>query len=479
LREITNDRAVDGAPSFSADGRWLFFHSDRTGIMNVFAYELATGQLRQVTNVLTGAYSPDPSPDGKTLAYVGYGKAGFDLYAMALDESTWPEAPEYVDTHPIPPPISNRRWPATPYNPWRTLMPRRYSVQITEGSFGQAIIVNAAGADLTGLHSVSAQSVIEVEKPELQGTLAYAYTGLPVDFSATLFRTIAPRGGYGLGQYRPTIVQETAGFATSLAYGRPRGYDSQSFVFTHSVSRVGAELPMPLDKIDPYETPAIPARGLASSIHLGYSYTNAERYLWSVGPERGYSFSLGFDLTDPMLGAQFSGFAASADFSTYFLMPWLRHHSLALHAGSGTSGGVFPGRGAFYVGSFVDLPVVDTVRNILIQGGITLRGYTPVIEAGRNYMLGNAEYRFPIVNIDRGDSTLPIFLNRLNGAVFIDYGSAFDNFRDALFKTGVGAELWSDWLLGYVAPFTFRLGYARGLASGGIDKVYFVAAIPF
>ena len=29
-RDITFDRAVDGAPSFSADGRWLYFHSDRT-----------------------------------------------------------------------------------------------------------------------------------------------------------------------------------------------------------------------------------------------------------------------------------------------------------------------------------------------------------------------------------------------------------------------------------------------------------------
>ena len=32
------------SPSFSPDGRWLYFHSDRTGIMNVYAYELATGR---------------------------------------------------------------------------------------------------------------------------------------------------------------------------------------------------------------------------------------------------------------------------------------------------------------------------------------------------------------------------------------------------------------------------------------------------
>ena len=47
------------------------------------------------------------------------------------------------------------------------------------------------------------------------------------------------------------------------------------------------------------------------------------------------------------------------------------------------------------------------------------------------------------------------------------------------FKTGVGAEAWFDFTLGYLAAFTFRLGHARGLSFGGIDKTYFVAAVPF
>ena len=478
-REITNDRAVDGAPSFSADGKWLFFHSDRTGIMNVYAYELATGRLKQVTNVLTGAYAPEPSPDGKTLAYVGYGKSGFDIYAMPLDESSWTDAPEYIDTHPIPPAITERRFEPKPYNPWRTLIPRRYGVQITPGSFGQSVIVTATGSDISGLHAVSATSSIEVERPEIQGSIGYSYLGLPVDFGMSAFRSLTPRAGYGLGEYKPTIVQENAGVATSLAYGQPKAFDARSYVISHTVSRVAANLPMPIDRLDPYETPTIPTRGLASTLHFGYSFANAERYLWSVGPERGYAFSLAFDVTDPVLGSDFSGFATNGDFTTYFLMPWLKHHSLALHAGGGTSGGNFPGRGAFFVGGFVDLPLVDTVRNVLIQGGVTLRGYQPVAVAGRSYVLGNAEYRFPIVNIDRGDSTLPIFINRITGAAFVDYGSAFDIFRDARFKNGVGGELWFDAYLGYVLPFTFRLGYARGLASLGIDKLYFVAAVPY
>jgi hypothetical protein len=478
-QDLTADRAVDGGPSFSPDGRWIFFHSDRTGIMNLYAYEIATGRLKQVTNVLTGAYAPDVSPDGKTMAYVGYSKDGFDIFAMPVDESTWTDAPPYVDLHPSPPKVTQQTWPVQPYSPWHTLLPRRYGVQITPGSFGQAIIVTADGSDLTGLHSVAMQSIVEVENPEPQGSIAYTYGAMPFDFSVSAFRSIAPRGDYQLGQYKPTYVQETAGFASTVAFTQSRAYDTRTYVISSSVARIAADLPMPIDRIDPAETPAFPTRGLASTIHLGYSFSNSERYLWSVGPERGYSMSLAFDLTDPVLGSDFEGFASNGDFTTYLTMPWLRHHSLALHAGGGISGGNFPGHGAYFIGGFVDLPVVDTIRNSLIQGGIVLRGYQPGSVGGRNYVLGNAEYRFPIVNVDNGDSTLPIFLNRITGAAFVDYGAAFDAFDDANFKTGVGAELWFDMTLGYVAPFTFRLGYAKGLASLGVDKVYFVAAVPF
>lgn len=478
-RDITDDRAVDGGPSFSADGRFLFFHSDRTGIMNLYAWEVGTERFLQISNVLSGAYMPEPSPDGKTLAYVGYTKAGFDLFAMPLDESTWTDAPDYVDDRPAVPIVPERHWESKPYSAWSTLIPRRYSVQITEGSFGRVFIVSATQSDLTGFHTVAASAVVEQEKPELQGSLAYAYGRLPFDAGFSIFRSIAPRAGYALGSYRPIVVQETAGIATSISYTQAAAADSRSYVISHSIARTGVDLPFPRDKVDPYETPVFPARGFASSIHLGYSYTNAERYLYSVGNERGFTFGLGFDLTDPAIGSDFQGFVTNGDFTAYYRMPWLKHHSVALHAGAGTSGGAFPGRGAFYVGSFVDLPVVDTVRNVLIQGGITLRGYPSIIVAGRSYALGNIEYRFPIVNLDHGPSTLPFFLNRVTGNVFLDYGSAFDVLDTAKFKTGTGAELWFDTTLGYIASFTFRVGFARGLSSGGIDKLYFVAAVPY
>lgn len=478
-RDIAVDRALDGGPSWSPDGKHLFFHSDRTGIMNVHAWEVATGRLFQVTDVINGAYAPEVSPDGKTLAYVGYTTAGFDLFAMPLDRARWTEAEPYVDRRPPMPIVPERTFPVETYSPLRTLAPRRWSAQITPGSFGQAVITSVAQTDIAGIHSVSLTNVVELEKPILQGSVAYSYGRLPFDVSVSAFRSIAPRAGFQVGDYKPVVVQETTGVASSIAYAQPTPYDTRSFVVTQSLARVGATYPFPAASLDPYATPQIPARGTASTLRMAYAYSNAERYLWGLGPERGFSFSAAFDFTNQALGSDFDGFAANGDLTAYVKMPWLSHHSLALHAGTGTSGGQFPGRGAFYVGGWVDLPVIDTLRDQLIQGGIVLRGYEPVALAGRSYVLGNAEYRFPIVNVDRGSETMPFVLNRVSGTAFVDYGSAFDVFRNAPFKTGVGAELWFDTTIGYVASFLFRAGYARGLASGGIDKLYFVAAIPY
>lgn len=479
-REITKDRAIDGSPCFSPDGKWLLFHSDRTGISNIYASEIATGRLMQVTNVTTGAFQPDVSPDGRTLAYLGFTHQGFDIFAMSLDEKNWTPAPEGIDTRPPPP-----TWPARgeyevkPYNPWQTLVPRRYSVQITPGNYGQASIVTVGGGDIAGFHGVTASLATEWEKPELQGSLSYVYGRMPFDLSMSVSRVIAPRGGYAIGDYRPVWTQEITSLDTAISYPLPRAFDFQSVSLGYSFMRLAGELPTPANRLDPYETPVVPSRGLAGVMRLGWSYSNAQSFLYSVGPEKGFSAGVNFDFSDKALASEFSGFSTIANLSTYLRMPWLRHHALALHAGGGTSGGSYPGRGAFYVGGFVDLPVLDSVRNTLVQGGVLLRGYPVVSMAGRHYGLFNAEYRFPIWNVDAGASTLPVYFNRLSAAAFVDYGSAFDDAATAKFKTGVGAELWFDFTFAYVVPMTFRLGRASGLASGGIDKWYFVAAVPY
>ncbi|MBA7590090.1 Tol-Pal system protein TolB [subsurface metagenome] len=96
LQPIFQDKSIDLSPCWSHDSKFLFFSSDRTGIYNIFAFSLPDKKLYQVTNVLSGAFQPALSPDGKKLAYIEYHSTGYELHLMEVDSDKWTET-EYVE----------------------------------------------------------------------------------------------------------------------------------------------------------------------------------------------------------------------------------------------------------------------------------------------------------------------------------------------------------------------------------------------
>jgi len=486
FEDVTHDRAVDGGPVFSPDGKKLYFHSDRTGVMNIYCYDLATKALKQVTNVINGAMQPTISADGKTLVYLGYTHIGYDLFAMDLDESKFLDAIPYVDDRGArPPEPAHHKYKRRAYNPLDTLIPRKYIFGTTPSDYGQLISMSVNGSDIAGLHSIGGSISFETGNPDPQFNVSYSYMGLPFNTSLNFYRNISPGATYSLGSNSVDWVQSAIGGSVSLSYSITHPFDSHNFGVSYSVNEVYGDYGLSQQPLNPYDTPHLPSpQNLATIFSLNWSYSNAQSYLWSVSNEKGFSVSTSLDISHPAIGSDYRGFRAQADFETYFQMPWKHHHVLAMHAGGGMMGGSFPG-GPFYVGGFVDIGPQDQVTNFvnsggfLYQSGVALRGYPVAYQTGAYYALANAEYRFPIVNIDRGTSTVPLMLNRISGNLFCDVGSAFDNPLATTFLTGVGGEIWVDTTLGYFAAFNFRVGYARGLASGGIDKVYFVAAVPY
>lgn len=119
------DQALDRNAVWTADGRYLLFDSERSGIPNLYAWDLAAKQLFQVTNVVTGAFDPAPSPDGQTLAFQRYGARGYDLHRMKLDPAAW--RPVAAPAPATPASAAAGTLPALPavkpYSPWPGLAP--------------------------------------------------------------------------------------------------------------------------------------------------------------------------------------------------------------------------------------------------------------------------------------------------------------------------------------------------------------------
>ncbi|HTQ04961.1 MAG TPA: hypothetical protein VMI54_13940 [Polyangiaceae bacterium] len=485
FRELWHDRALDMQPAWSHDGKTLFFASDRTGISNIYAYDVATGALSQVTNVVTGAYMPEPSADGRTLLYVGYTPDGFDLYTLALDPARYLPAAPPEDERPVPPGLVHRTWPVSDYAALPTLAPRAFSVSYGQGTFGNAFTLTANGADAIGRHAVTASLTLETRHADLLGELDYAYFELPFAFRASLFRSAAPRTDYRATGTAMTVTEHRTGVTTGVELPLPGDFDSQDLALSYTVLDWDHDQPLGASLDPDALVPTEPDRGVLATVHLGYQLSTATATTYAISLERGIGLGIGADFADPAWGSESTLIAFSGAFTGYLTMPWLRHHVLALGLSGGAAAGTYPRLDYYYTGGFADTPPLDALRTGVRQTGFVLRGYKPLQFSGSTYNLLNVEYRFPIVYVDRGLSTLPGFLQTLVGTAFLDWGGAYNqmDLRDPwqAYHVGVGGELRLDVSLVYADDTEFRLGFARGLDSKAPPGVqsYFVLASGF
>ena len=232
----------------------------------------------------------------------------------------------------------------------------------------------------------------------------------------------------------------------------------------------------------PYE----PDSGVLGDVRLGYDFSNASATPMAISLERGLRVGVAGDFADPAWGSEYTLTAMSGSLAAYVPMPWFRHHVLAFGLSGAIAMGTYVGRsGLYYTGGFADTQSFDGFTTGIRQGAFVLRGYEPAQFSGTTYNLLNVEYRFPIAYVDRGLSTLPVFLRALSGVLFFDYGGAYyemdmDHPLD-VFHAGAGAELWINLVLGYGGFVDARFGVARGFddeAPSGI-QTYFVLASGF
>ncbi len=467
--ELMHDRAIDQQPTWSPDGKTLYFVSDRTGIANIYAYDLDTHALAQVTNVITGAYMPAISDDGRTLVYVGYRSGGFDLFELPLDHTRFLEAPAALDDRAaaVEPSLSHA-WPVESYNPLPTLRPQAWTAAYGPGTFGNSLTISTSGADAVGLHSFDASLTIPTSgNGELQASADYSYNRLPFAFRTSVFRSATERNDYRYGDQQPLTTEHLTGVTTGLSWFAPGEFDGQSVALSYTIADFSRNLPVGTSA-DPYSLVTIdPQRGYIGILRLGYSYSNAQSTVYAISAEKGISLGLGLDEADPALGSESTLTAIGGVFTAYQLLPWGQHHVLALGLSGGTSLGTYAKRGLYGTGGFVDQSLYDAFTSVVRQSAFVLRGYAPGQFIGTTYNLLNLEYRFPLLYADRGISTLPIFFRTLSGTLFFDYGGAYDSIDQShpfnVFHGSVGGELWVDTITGYFLESNLRLGLARGL----------------
>ncbi len=480
VTRVTHDRAMDTGPAWAPDGSRLYFSSDRTGIANIYAWEPASDRLVQVTNLVSGAYTPAPSPDGSKLAYIGYTSIGYDVFLMNLDPNLDRPAPPYLDDRP-PADVAERIVPdiGTRYVAARSVYPRFWGVDLEEDAFGRQLGIFTEGEDAAGFHSLFARLGISLTEGYVNADFRYTLRRLPPNLTLSLFRRVVPRGGFVVNGEALPYVEDAYGGRVSASYVIPRSFyanrvrASYGLTWARSLSDFEGQL-------DPnFGPPSFPATGLNADIALSWSYNDVRRHAFDYTPSEGRTLGVTLSFAHPSFGGQFRSIIASWFIRRFIEMPWAQHHVLALRYGGGAGEDSRGERGIFALGGFPDSSLVD-IFNFEELGGVALRGYPAFSIVGDRFQLLQTEYRFPLTRVLRGPETVPVFFDRMYALVFFDYGNAYFGRLDLNdFRKGTGLELLMDFTLGYVQPYSLRVGFAYGLDRGGGAQLYVNFGRPF
>ncbi len=498
LHEVTRDRAQDTDPTWTKDGKYLVFVSDRTGIYNIYAYSVAAHELRQLTNLVTGAFQPDVDPQGQFIIYRGYTAQGFDVFRVpftpeeglrvprglqepvALDstERRWP--PRHPGAPQIPPPAPFKDTPMPtslpegwsideysaadtilPFNDNWNLFPVAYT---TEQEW--VLALSHFGSDARRTHSYFINSTYGTSTRFLGGSAGYIYNALDPTFSVSASATPVTYGialrepelsGCPFGD-EPEIMRLTGPdglpVATSLCNASRNGLYNERRL----KARFGISLPVKqrhfisvaysfehrqsLDTITEttLSNRALPPSGRFAKVSLGYTYSNVRAFSYSISLERGPTFALALSALSKGLGGEYEQMLLTSEGRYYWDIPWsskyLSNHVLATRFGVG--GGFGPDLAElFRLGGVAGRSAITTTTDNFHA----LRGFATSSLIGAGVVSGTTEYRAPLFRVDRGIGTLPFVFRVVHAAAFADYGRIFDTVDREGLGTGWPGEV--------------------------------------
>lgn len=496
VRELTSDRALDMTPAWSPDGRYVVFSSDRTGIPNLYAYDLQGDRLLQVSSVLTGAFQPDVSPDGRSIAFSWYRADGFHIARMPFDPSAWRPAPPVraAAAGPgmrgpprVPGELADVGGPSRPYSAWRTLPPTTWSpTWIERDELGTGIGASVGGSDILDRHAYAAAVTVYGEgRTEAFGAWTYAGLGRPV-LGASAYQewdvALGRRQWVGPDDelVESALLERERSASLVATFTRPRfrsfmwvstglNLRKREFELSDPEAAPGVEVPELVPDLG-----AVLTIGRSTVRAFEFSVTPEEGWLTAVTLEgRRYTRPIGDD-TEPRGYVRVAG--RTQAYRPFAWGGFARHVVAARVLAAADVGSRSPG---FAVGGLYGGGVASPLSAGLGIGGeldFPVRGYGEGSQLGDRAVAGSLEYRFPIALVERGYRLFPLFLDRLWGTAFADGGAAWclddcpavlSPSRDARPLYSVGAELGADLTVFYHGGLQLMGGVALPLSEVG------------
>ncbi len=470
LHPLTEDYAVDGSPVWGPEDRYLFFHSDRFGVPNIFAYCLEDKQLFQVTNVLTGAFAPVVSPDRQLLVFQKYSSQGMDIHLTDLMPARWVAMP--FSQNRASQTVTERFTPVqtsqeTRYKARSTLWPGFSPLWDTDED-GLQLGLNMSGEDTLGHHAYSIDALYGVGSKRLAINAEYMNN----QWYPAIWIFAYDRASMYSGLFRNARGYSEDYWERQKGGGIEIGFPLYRSRKTDCYLTAGYDYQQIESLMKPYELrPPLPDEGAlgSASSRLVWKFFNQSRF--SISPESGLLTSVRYRRYDEMFGSDFNIDEVTGDLNLFLPTPF-RHHVMLLRGAGGISNGDTLQQGIFQLGGFL----FDFETELIYQPHFLLRGYSMNAFAGDRFVLGTAEYRFPLWYVQKSSWQGLMFWDHIAASLFMDAGYAWKNgTEDFDLKYSAGAEAALN--IGYKygrLPLGLHVGVAHGFDEDeGITHAYF------
>lgn len=478
IERITADTAIDLHPTFSTDGRFLYFASDKSGIYNIYQFDISGRGLKRITNTLTGYFSPELTADNRMFALV-FGSKGYDVCEIDIINYEYKER-QFYRTERFPVILKNpEEYEKKDFSSFPSILPKSFKPKTGTSDAGEFYGVAISGSDPIGRNSFDLDLSYAPDKDKLYYYFSY---GLRYFYPYLQFESYKDFYRLGDVQYINDEAVEyyedniTLRFKIGIPLSTYKIYRSLDLNYTYQFLDGKRS-----SNFHPDDTvPIFPKKGNKASLGISYYFSTVRGYGKSISSEEGIRFSTDLKLYNSLIGSAFDLYSAEIGSGFYLKNPLIRRHINAFQINYGLSGGELYKRRLFYLGS---VPARDLILDFLDDvrvGGTYLRGFSPYSISGERYILLNYEYRFPILDMDRGFELLPLFFNRVYAAIFLDAGNAYDeSFLPQELLLGTGMELRADFRFGFYIPATLKIGYAQGLNGDSKTQLYWVLGFQF
>ena len=478
---VVSSKGTDRDPCWASDGKGIIFSSDVTGIFNLYWISIGDREVRQLTNVIGGAFCPSVSPVDGRIAFSSYGSDGYQLRLLS-QTSGWRKVDWGLFRQTFEKPRSqtpNTTFSPKPYqNTYLgfSLMPR---IALDERKLKLGLYTTSS--DVLDRQSVVAGLLVGRNR-DLDLVAIFEYRRFIPTFFLEYYKQmryihedqIDPNNIYRITQTNFDLnelalgakyqLQNSHQFSLTMVYSLYNSEVTGRFVGTPSRFNLSYTYFKGLD------------------IAFSYSYQNLRRLRDQQINPQGRQISFRYD---QMFNYLIKGFKPSAiiqevyerfyynrlslDWREHIALPWDRN-TLGVRIKAGL---------------ILSDKMVDDFFAFHLGGIDQMRGYTYWSLEGQKVLMGSLVYRFPILR-EIGQSLFPLYFDKLYGAVFVDVGRAWNsdriNFKARGFKRDVGAELRLDLLSWYALPTRVGISAAYGLDEAeGKDplKVYLTVSFDY